>query len=297
MRRMRLVIHGKAAANEALRSAAGEFRSAGNQLDVRVTWERGHAATFAREAAEQGCDVVIAAGGDGTIGEVTQGLLAARASQTALAVLPLGTANDFARLIGVPTDDPLAALQLAASGPRTSIDVGLVNDLPFINVASGGFGAEVTARTPPELKENLGGAAYSITALLSAPDLKPYPCRLLVGDQNHDLSVTLLAVGNGRFAGGGYDVAPQARLNDGLLDLTLVPAVAFSELPALVAELFQIDSADNEHVLYRQLPAFELQFEEETALNLDGEPTRGRAFRFSVLPGRLQVVAPAAAQP
>jgi lipid kinase YegS len=295
MRKLRLVLNGKAAGDEAVRIAVDAFRAAGNELEVRATWEAGHAAHFAREAAEQGFDAVIAGGGDGTINEVVQGLLAA-GGPTALAVLPHGTANDFARLVGVPVDDPLAALHLAATAAPTPIDVGLVNDRPFVNVASGGFGAAVTARTSPELKEAWGGAAYSITALLSAAELRPYACRVVIGERSYELPVTMLAVGNGRFAGGGFAVAPQARCDDGLLDLVLVPSVPFGDLPQLVGELFDVAAAENQHILYRQLAQFELQFAEDFQVNLDGEPVVGRTFRFSVLPQRLQLIAPQQAE-
>jgi lipid kinase YegS len=293
MRSMRLILHGKAAQDERVREAVKVLREGGQQIDVRATWEAGQASEFAREAAAARIEVVVAGGGDGLTNEVVRGLLTCEVDATpALALLPLGTANDLARSLGTPIDDPLAALRLASEGATSLVDVGMVNDRPFINVASGGFGAEITARTSPELKSALGGMAYSITGLFAAGELKPVPCRLSAGGQVLEMSIALLAVGNGRQAGGGFAVAPEARLDDGLLDLMIVPAVPLANLPQLVGELFKVSAAENQHILYWQLAEVEMQFADEFLINLDGEPLRGREFHCRALPGRLSAVLP-----
>ena len=293
MRTLRLILNGKSAGEPAVRTAVETARAAGHIIDVRPTWEAGQVAVFAREAAEHGVDVVIAGGGDGTVNEVAQGLLSFPAERMpALALLPLGTANDLARSLGVPLDDPAAALLMAVEGTITDIDVGYVNDRPFVNVASGGFGAEVTARTPPELKEAIGSAAYSITGLLNASQLAPYPCCLIAEGQTLELSLAMLAIGNGRLAGGGYEVAPQARFDDGLVDLVLVSAVGLAELPTLVGELFNVTDENNQHILYRQLAEFELHFVDDFQLNLDGEPLRAKDFTVRVQRNALRIVSP-----
>lgn len=296
MRSLWLVLHGKTAFEPAVRSAVEMVRGRGHAVEVRVTWEAGQATQFAREGAERGFGAVVAGGGDGLVNEVARGLLGRgrdAADTPALALLPLGTGNDFARSLGLPLDDPTAALNVAAAGPIRPIDVGLVNDQPLVNVASGGFGAEVTASTPAEWKESLGSAAYSLAGLLSAGNLRPHSCRLEAGGQSLELSIAMLAVGNGRYAGGGFAVAPQARLDDGLLDLAIVPAVPLADLPALVGELFQITDEAKEHVLYWQLPEFRLHVADDFPLNCDGEPLAGRDFHFAILPRRLPLAMPA----
>ena len=143
---LRLIVNGKAAADPTLRAAVSELRESGQAAEVRATWEGGDAGRFASEAVNDGVDVIIAAGGDGTVNEVAAGMLSVQVpSPSALAVVPYGTANDFATGIGIPKGDPLAALQLAATGDATPIDIGRVNGRIFVNVTSGGFGAEVTA--------------------------------------------------------------------------------------------------------------------------------------------------------
>ena len=168
-RTMRLVVNGKAAGDPLLRPAISQIREQGHRVEVRVTWEAGDAARYAAEATSEGVEVVVAAGGDGTINEVAGGVLSADATpKTAVAVIPYGTANDFATGMGVLKGDPLKALQLAAEGAAIPIDIGKINDRIFVNVTSGGFGAEVTASTPPQLKKALGGAAYSLMGIVTA---------------------------------------------------------------------------------------------------------------------------------
>lgn len=292
-RSLRLILHGKAAADPLLREAVAAARTEGIDITVRSTWEQGHTEIFTREAVEQGIDVVVAGGGDGTVNAVVAALCAEGAAPaTALSILPLGTANDFARSLNYPLADPLAAIKLAAEGKISKIDVGRVNGQLFINVASGGFGAEVTTRTPEELKTALGGVAYTIIGLATALQLTPYPCRALFMGEQFERDIVLVAVGNGKQAGGGFQVAPRAELADGLLDLVLVPAVTFPELGQLASELMNVGVEENQYILYRQLSSFELHFADEFQFNLDGEPLRATRFTFDILPQHLPLILP-----
>ncbi len=302
MTRARLVIHGLRAADPGVREAVKLVRDSGVDLDVRVTWEDGDATHFAREALQAGYDRVIAGGGDGTVNEVLAGMIDCRlaataVSSTALAILPLGTANDFARSVGIPLQDPAAALTFACTAAPSMVDVGCVNDRLFLNVASGGFGADVTNRTPPQLKKALGGLAYSLVGIATALELVPYQCTLQSSDGTNppteQFDVAILAVGNGRQAGGGYQVTPRAKLTDGLLDLVLVPAVEVSNWMALAGEYMNPGQEALEHLVYRQLDAFALSFDRDLTLNLDGQPLVATEFQFRVLRGVLPLVIPA----
>ncbi len=240
----------------------------------------------------QGIDFVVAAGGDGTINEVATGLLSVPECQTAVAVAPFGTANDFATGCGIARDNPLAALQLAATGKPRKIDVGQVNDHYFVNVASGGFGAQLTAETPAQLKKVMGGAAYSLMGLVTATKMTPYSGKLVAPDGTHTGAMILMAVGNGRLPGGGYPVAPRALLDDGLLDVMVVLDVAVLEFGALLSELMTLDSETNRYALYRQLPSFRIEAEQPVHMNLDGEPILASTFDFRVLKQRLSFILP-----
>jgi len=290
---MRMVVNGKSAGDPALREAVSQRRQQGHRLDVRVTWEGGDAARYAGEAVKDQVDVVIAAGGDGTINEVVNGVLQADdAPKIAVGIVPYGTANDFATGCGIPKGDPMAALTLVAEHKPVPIDIGKVNDRYFVNVASGGFGAEVTTATPPELKKAIGGAAYALTGIVAAAKMSPYRGKLVTPDGEEEGEMIVGAVGNGRLAGGGFQVCPKALLDDGLLDVMAVDDLDILDLGQLVTELMNVDAKDNRFVSYRQLPAFEIHTERPLQLNLDGEPIQGTSFRFETLPKKLAFVLP-----
>lgn len=283
---------GKAASDPLLRPAISAVRDLGHQVEVRVTFESGDAARYAGEAASEGVEVVVAAGGDGTINEVAGGLLATGISgNTAMGVIPYGTANDFATGTGVLKGDPLKALRLAATGAAIPIDVGKVNEHIFVNVASGGFGAEVTANTPPQLKKAIGGAAYSLMGIVTAAKMSPYQCRFTAPDgTTEDGTVLIMAVGNGRQSGGGYQVTPHALLNDGLLDVVVIHDAEITQLGTVLGELLDLQAKSNQFVSYRQVASLELESTTPLQLNLDGEPYRGTRFHFTVMPGALPFI-------
>ena len=212
--------------------------------------------------------------------------------QTAVAVIPLGTANDFAVSCGIPQGDLLDALKLAAGGEIHPIDVGRLNGRYFLNVVSGGFGAEVTANTPAEMKQMLGGAAYSLMGFITALNFRPYEARIQLGDEVRRETLLMLAVGNGRQCGGGYQVAPKARIDDGLLDVVLARDAAFVQWKAVYQEMADPDLEDHQFVDYHQAASFKLETDEPFQMNLDGEPLQGNSFEFEILPKRLPFVLP-----
>jgi lipid kinase YegS len=291
---MRLVVNGKAAGDPGLRAAVAKIRDMGHQLQVRVTWEGGDAGGYAAEALRDGVDVVIAAGGDGTVNEVVGGVLSTdNPASSAVAVVPFGTANDFATGCGIPIGDPLAALKLAASGEIVPIDVGQANERYFINVASGGFGAEVTANTPPEMKRVLGGAAYSLMGVVTAAKMTPFQSRVTLPDgRTKEGAMLVMAVGNGRQCGGGQQVAPRALLDDGLLDLMVVHDVDIQSFGTVLNELLNLGDEANQYASYAQVPSFRIESKDPLQINLDGEPVRATSFDFRVLPSAIRLVLP-----
>jgi len=281
---------------EDVRRAVHAVRDDGLTVDVRVTWEGGAATRFASEAARAGYETVVAGGGDGTVNEVVEGLIEGNAearSLPRLAVLPLGTANDLARACGIPLD-PFEAMRLAASGPTAIVDVGQANGRRFINLATGGFGTQVTVATPAELKKVLGGAAYLLTGLRHFSNIKPEHGWLSGPGFAWEGSFLVLAVGNGRQAGGGHRLCPDALLDDGLLDVRVLPKLPREELPEALRSLLRdgLDGVRRELVGAR-LPLLEIETDEPLQINLDGEPLTDTRFRFEVLPRRLRMKLPA----
>lgn len=302
MRTLRMILNGKVAGDTGVRDAVVRIREAGHRLQVRVTWEAGDAAGFAAEADAQGVEVIVAAGGDGTLNETVNGLMQAdEHPSAALAILPLGTANDFATCCGIPSG-PYEALLLAATGPAVPIDLARANGSYFINVASGGFGARITATTPPELKRRFGAAAYALMGFLSLLQ-RPSTAKTSFTLPGETLSGSFLlgAIGNGRQAGGGFQVTPEALLDDGLLDILLVRDLGLEDLDALIDDLRDPAAPGNRFTLYRREPWLEIDGppDGERFLNLDGEPFTGSeaTIRFEVLQRRLRVILPEAANP
>lgn len=292
MKSFRVILNGKGAANPQVREAINRIRDEGQPMEVRCTWEGGDAARFAQEAVADGIEVLVAGGGDGTIHEVVNGLMSGDGpGELALGVLPLGTANDFARGCGMPLE-PYSALKLASEGRATAIDIPSANGVRFANVASGGFGAEVTVGTDPQLKKALGGGAYALTGIVTAAKMKPYEGSFVADGEVAEGSFIALAVGNSRQAGGGVQVTRKAFIDDGLLDLTVVSFFEMRDLGVVVEEFQNFDNPANRFVHYRQLESVEIDVPGQLPINLDGEPYRWDRIRFEVTPKALRVVLP-----
>jgi lipid kinase YegS len=288
-RKVQLILNGKVAANDALRNAVVQQRAAGHRIKVRVTRKKGDARRFAAEAGE--ADLLIAAGGDGTLNEVVHGLMdLSKTARPALGVVPLGTANDFAIGCGIPRD-PEEALVLCMKGQGVPIDIGKANEHWFLNAASVGFGAEVTATTPPELKRLLGQAAYTVMGAILAMNVHHYRGRLILPDREITASGPVAIVGNGRQTGGGIQVAPRARIDDGLLDLLMVRQIPAMALLTAARELQQL-SPDGEYISYSQTPWAEVYPEEAIPVNLDGEPVRFSSVRYEAVPRAIRLIVP-----
>ncbi len=162
-----LVLNGKSANRPEIREAVRSLRDAQFHLDVRVTWEAGDIARFVAEGCSRKVERLIIGGGDGSLNEAANALMSHKGTRPAMGIMPLGTANDFATACGIPKQ-PLESLQLALTGDVHGIDAVQAGERFFINVASAGFGAEVTATTPADLKNFLGGGAYTIAGLVQA---------------------------------------------------------------------------------------------------------------------------------
>jgi lipid kinase YegS len=291
-RRSRIILHGKQGANQELRDAVEAVRADGHQVEVRVTWEAGDSALFAAEAATEGIDIVIAGGGDGTVNEVVNGLVQVEGHASALGVIPLGTANDFARSAGIPLQLE-AALRVAVETESVTVDVGRSGDRAFINVATGGFGTEVTVNTNPKLKRLLGGAAYFITGLGRFSELEPVQVRLRGPDLEWEGKLLVLAVGNARQAGGGHVLCPEAVLDDGLLDVGVLPDVPEDQQSEAISALMRKGmQAVKDAALYWRVPWFEVEAPKGIYINLDGEPTHATHHRFEIDAGRLKLHLP-----
>ncbi|MCV4261124.1 lipid kinase YegS [Pseudomonas capsici] len=286
-RRAILILHGKQSLNEDVRSAVLEKRQQGWELDVRLTWEGGDAQRLVTEALAAGHRHVIAGGGDGTVRDIAEALAQAR-SQSSLVILPLGTANDFARAAGVPLE-VADALDLLDVEPR-AVDLGEVDGKLFLNMATGGFGSQVTANTSEDLKKVLGGAAYLFTGLTRFSELHAAHGELVGPDFHWRGNLLALGIGNGRQAGGGHVLCPGAMVDDGLLDISILPAP--QEVVGTLKSLLEGGLGIDNLFVRARLPWVELKSAQGLDINLDGEPLSGESLRFVARPAALQVHLP-----
>jgi diacylglycerol kinase (ATP) len=275
---------------EALRAAVESLRRDGHRVSVRVTFEAGDARRYARSAGRAGCDVVVAAGGDGTVNEVVNGL-ARVPGRRLLGLVPLGTANDFATLLGVP-EDPEAALRLAAVGRGRPVDVARVNRRCFINVSTGGFGADASQTAGRSLKKRLGGFAYILRGVEEIVTFDVHRGRFrLNGDVIHDGEFVFYAVGNARQTGGGTPLTPLAHVGDGRLDIMLVRGMSRVRFMALLPDLRSGTHLESPHVSYYRGDELCIDAAGEILVNADGEHVAGTSFYYDVLPRALYVIA------
>jgi lipid kinase YegS len=298
--RWRLILNGKSAGNDELRDAVRQWRERGVQLEVRVTWEEGDAERYVAEAIDHGVDVIVAAGGDGTLSAVAETLAHRDESADALpslALVPMGTANDFATSANIPAE-PEAALALIGQTTAHAIDLLRVDadGTPWwcANLASGGFGTQVTVETDAGLKKMLGGLAYVITGIAKLGRIEPITARLQGPDFAWEGGFIALGIGNGRQAGGGQQLCPQALIDDGLLDVTVVPELEGEVASTLGQMLTGGKEAALERVATRvRLPWLQLESAQPLTLNLDGEPVQARRFRIDCVAGRVGMHLPA----
>lgn len=194
----------------------------------------GEAPILARRAALEGCRVVVALGGDGTAHEVANGIMG---SGAALGIVPAGTGSDYIRSLPIPKD-PLDAARAIYTGRRLTVDVGLVNNRYFLGVTGIGMDAEVCRRVNEDITWLRGKAAYIAGVLATLVTYCPRPVRIVMDRHTVEEEVMLVAVANARFFGGGMEIAPQADLQDGLLDICVVTALPKPELLRVFPRIF-----------------------------------------------------------
>lgn len=298
--------------NALARSGDEEFEAARAALERRgVALAAAHRVRDAsalvrriRGELRRGSDRVVVGGGDGTLAAAA-GVLAGTAAT--LGVLPLGTANDFARALGIPSDLGRAC-RVVAQGRVRTVDVAFAGRRAFLNAASVGVSSEMTRRVNPRLKRRAGALAYPIAGAAAAAT-PPFRARLVAdGTVRHDGWALQVVVGNGRYHGGGRLVAPGARPDDGALDAYVLsapsgedperPGARARDLLALAryaALLLRGRHVEHPRVLHLKARRVALRTEPPLDVDADGELAGRTPAAFRVAPAALRVIAPAGA--
>ncbi|MDD9149744.1 MULTISPECIES: diacylglycerol kinase [unclassified Sporolactobacillus] len=245
------------------------LEDAGYEASAYATKGKGDATKGARKAVRRKFDLVVAAGGDGTINEVINGL-AEREFRPRLGVLPLGTTNDFARAVGIPRDI-VGACDVLCDGYEIPIDIGKVNNHYFVNMAGGGKLTELTYDVPSKLKTMLGQMAYYMKGIEMLPSLRPTKVRIDYDDRTFSGDIMLFLVSNTNSVGGFERLAPEAQLNDGVFDLIILKETNLGEFIRLASMAMRGEHMKDPKVIYAQASRIKVQTEEKMQLNLDGE--------------------------
>ena len=234
-------------------------------------------------------DRVVLAGGDGTMNAAAPALL-----ETGLpfAVIPLGTGNDLARTLGIP-EDPAEAARVAAGDRLRAIDVGMANDVPFFNVASVGFGVDLTRALTRDAKRRWGKLGYAVAALRVLARMRPFSAAIRCGDEVVRSRTVHVAVGNGRHFGGGMTVSERSRIDDGTLDVFSLEVGGVWGLVRLLPALRRGDHGRWHEVRTGEGEEIEIRTRRRRAVNTDGEITTRTPVVIRVLPRAVRVFVPA----
>ncbi len=272
------------------------LRRHGLEFDFVISEHPGHAVDLARTAVERGCRHILAVGGDGTVNECANGIFGQQAAPTTgvtLGVMPIGTGNDWARTHRIPKDYAGVAALMADGASRLQ-DVGIAtfgsgSVRHFINVAGLGFDAHVVESLPDR---TLGPMAYLVGLAKGLLGYRAVSLGLTFADRKVDARAFVLFFAIGRYCGSGMNVAPRAKVDDGLFDVTLVQELSRWEVLKSLRKLFDGTLLDHPKVLALREAEGAVEAATTQPVEADGELIGHAPVRFSILPRALRVLAP-----
>ncbi|GAB7387723.1 diacylglycerol kinase [Bacillaceae bacterium] len=293
MKRARLIYNPSAGREEVRRNLPDileRLETGGYETSCYATKGGGDATREARRAVERNFDLVIAAGGDGTIYEVVNGL-AEQKNRPVLGIIPAGTTNDFARALGIPRSI-VKACDIIVNGQTRPVDIGKINDKYFINIAGGGSMTDLTYEVPSKLKTVLGQLAYYMKGMEKLPFIRPTRMRLETKEQVIEEDIMLFLIANSNSVGGFEKLVPTADLSDGLFDCLVVKKTSLAEFIRLATLALKGEHIKDPHILLFRTDYLRVTSEGDVQLNLDGELGGKLPCEFTVLPAHLTVMVP-----
>lgn len=257
------------------------------RFEWEVVWtdHRGHAAELASQAAHRGIDVCVAIGGDGTVNEVARSLCH---SQTALAIIPMGSGNGLARHIQIPMN-PERALEVLARCEIKPLDYGVINDIPFFCTCGMGFDAFISEKFAGSGKRGL--LTYIENTLRGGLSYEPETYELELDGQKEHHKAFLIACGNASQYGNNFYIAPQASMSDGLLDVTIMEPFNVLKAPQIVMQMLNKTLDSNPHIRTFQCHSLQVHRSQPGVIHYDGEPAEaGTEIEIRLVPQGLRVV-------
>jgi diacylglycerol kinase (ATP) len=251
----------------------------------------GHAVELARQLARDGFSPVVGVGGDGTLHEIANGLVDGIEPRT-MAVVPIGTGNDFARCVGLPTDLSAAA-ELAFAGEARLMDLGRCGDTYFVNAGGVGLDARVavSAAAMPRLLRR-GTLPYMLATLREVVVNASSELTIVLDDTRIRQRALMVAIANGRFYGGGMKICPAASRVDGLLDVCVVGELSRREVLALLPKVFSGGHVGHPAVRFYQAQSVRIEGPPGTLVQLDGDLSGEVPIDLQAVPGAIRVVTP-----
>ncbi len=279
-----VVILNPRARSERAQGLAEELRRIAPTADLRFTTGPGDARLLAAQAASEGTRVVVAAGGDGTVNEVANGLAG---SDAALGVLPMGTMNVFAKEHGLP-DDLAGAWRIVSAGGVRQIDLAAAGDHHFIQLAGVGLDAQVVKETKWESKKRLGPLSYLISAAHIAARTPP---KLIIESDVSTREGSFLLIGNGRYYGAKMTLFPDAKPDDGLLDVLIFKNLGYLDIARYLGSVLIGKHTGLSDVEYFQTARVNIRSPEVVPVEVDGELLGELPMTFRIA-GKLRICVP-----
>lgn len=236
---------------------------------------------------EGGYQYILVAGGDGTVDSVVN-TMARLGISLPIAILPVGTANDFSKFLGIPTDVEQACKQIVNS-QVTTVDLGKINDKYFVNVASTGFFTDVSQKTDNNLKNSIGKLAYYLKGLEELPNFRPLKVKVESKEVSFEGNMYLMLVFNGKTAG-NFNLATKASVEDGKLDVIIFKATKFYEVIPLLIKVFRGEHLDSENVIYFETEELFVECNEEIVTDIDGEKGPDFPLNIKCIKGGLKIL-------
>jgi len=254
---------------------------------VLETTHQGHAEELAREAVANGVQIIVAAGGDGTLGEVVNGIVGA---DVKLGIMPMGTGNDFARTLGTGQTIKEAVLSIFYGDP-VKVDIGKVKDRYFINVAGCGFDAIIANHVNTTQGKLRGRAAYIAAVYQSLRHFEAVDMELTLDGETRETKALLCAVANARNYGGGMKVAPDALVNDGLFDVCVVSTSKWEFIKSF-PRVFKGTHTSHPDVTMARAKRVKIVTAKPMPVLIDGESFGTTPAEFTLIPQAITILGP-----
>jgi diacylglycerol kinase (ATP) len=280
---------GRGRARKIIAETIGLLNARGVAYDLAVTAGPGDAETIAARAFEQDeWNAVISIGGDGTLNEIVQKAIF---TSMPLGVIPAGSGNDFSKVLNTPAK--LGDIVDTVLAGRTKvIDAARMNNRYFINSVGIGFDAAVNYNTRSVSWPTNGLAVYFMAFLKTLRRYRPLPMKITVGDETIERGLFLVSVGNGTTCGGGFKLTPHAKIDDGLLDVTMITPLSLPQLFRHLPKVFQGTIDRTQYAIMRRAVTLTVESAHPLPLHVDGEvyALEGNVCRISIVPKALTMI-------